>query len=123
MKTTTPFDVSEFVRGFEQWDVPALLALYDDDVELTQIDPENPPDNPKVTRGRDVLQGMFEFGATHGVTASVEHVVVAADRAAATVTCVLPDGRHVVANCILEIDDGRIVREIDVVASDPVKGA
>ena len=55
MKTTTPFDVSEFVRGFEQWDVPALLALYDDDVELTQIDPENPPDHPKVTDCRAAL--------------------------------------------------------------------
>ena len=118
MKTTTSFDVAEYVRGYEQWDVPALLALYDDDVELIQINHDHGPSEPKVTHGADVLRGMFEFGASNNVTAIVENVVASDDRAAATVTCVLPNGRKIVANTILELRDGRVVREYEVEVAD-----
>jgi ketosteroid isomerase-like protein len=118
MKTTTPFDAAEYVRGYEQWDVPALLALYDDDVELIRINHDHGPSEPKVTHGIDVLRGMFEFGASHGVTAAVENVVASDDRTAATVTCTLPDGRKIVANTILELENGRIVREYEIEVAD-----
>ena len=72
--------------------------------------------------GKDVLKGMFEHCAAAGVTATVEHTVAGQERAAATVTCVFPGGRSVQANSILELRDGRIVRERDVVVGDP-KGA
>ena len=39
--------------------------------------------------------------------------------AAATISCEFPGGRRVVANSILEIEDGRIVVERDVQAGDP----
>jgi ketosteroid isomerase-like protein len=118
MKTTTTFDAGEYVRGYEQWDIPALLALYDDDVELIQVNHDHGPSAPKVTHGDDVLRGMFEFGATHGVTATVENLVASDDRVAATVTCALPDGRRIVANTILELKDGLIVREYEVEVGD-----
>ena len=118
MKTTTPFDVAEYVRGYEQWDVQALLSLYDDDVELIQISHDHQPSEPKVTHGVDVLRGMFEFGATNDVTAIVENVVASDDRVAATVTCVLPNGRKIIANTILELRDGLIVREYEVEVAD-----
>jgi hypothetical protein len=61
---------------------------------------------------------MFEHCAAAGVKATVENAVAAEDRAAATVTCEFPGGRKVVANAILELRDGRIVRERDVQAGD-----
>jgi ketosteroid isomerase-like protein len=119
VKSPTSFDLRAFTRGYEEWDVEGLLALYADDVELVQIDRDNPPSAPRVRSGKEVLRGMFEHCAAAGVTATVEHPVAAADRAAATITCEFPGGRKVVANSILEIEDGRIVRERDVVAGDP----
>jgi ketosteroid isomerase-like protein len=119
VKTSTTFDLEAFRRGYEEWDVEALLDLYADEVELIQIDRDNPPSSPRVRHGNDVFKGMFEHCAAAGVKATVEHGVAGEDRAAATVTCEFPGGRKVVANAILELRDGRIVRERDVLAGDP----
>jgi ketosteroid isomerase-like protein len=112
-------DIGAFRRAYEQWDIDALLDLYADDVEVIQIDRDNPPSSPKVRQGKDVLRGMFEHCASAGVRASVENTVVDDSRAAATVTCEFPGGRKVVANGIFDLEDGRIVRERDVVSGDP----
>ena len=119
VKASTSFDLEAFRRGYEEWDIDALLALYADEVELIQIDRDNPPSSPRVRHGKDVFKGMFEHCAAAGVTATVENAVAGDDRAAATVTCEFPGGRKVTANAILEIEDGRIVRERDIASGDP----
>src|ERR687892_2111550 len=119
VKTSTAFDLEAFKRGYESWDIEALLALYADEVELIQIDRDNPPSAPRVRHGKDAFRGMFEHCAAAGVKATVEHAVAGEDRAAATVTCEFPGGRKVIANAILELENGRIVRERDVLAGDP----
>lgn len=122
VKTTASFDVATFKRAYEEWDVQALLALYADDVELIQIDRDNPPSSPKERHGRDVLRGMLEHCAGAGVVATVQNTMADGRRGAATITCEFPGGRKVLANAILELEDGRIVRELDVLSGDP-KGA
>ena len=119
VKTRTSFDVEALKRGYEEWDIPTLLALYADDVELIQIDCDNSPSSPRVRRGKEVLKGMFEHCAAAGVRATVENLIDGPDGAAATITCEFPGGRKVLANAILEIEGGRIVRERDVLAGDP----
>jgi ketosteroid isomerase-like protein len=119
VKTSATFDLEALKRGYEEWDIEALLALYAEDVELIQIDRDNPPSSPRVRHGREVLKGMFEHCAAAGVTAAMENAVAGRERAAATITCEFPGGRKVVANSILEIEDGRIVVERDVQAGDP----
>jgi ketosteroid isomerase-like protein len=118
VQTATSFDPEVLRRGYEEWDVEPLLALYADDVELTQIDREHPPSSPRVRNGKEVFKGMLEHCAAAGVKATVENAVASEDRAAATVTCEFPGGRRVVANSIFELRDGRIVRERDVLAGD-----
>ena len=115
----TRFDAGEFARAYAEWDIDALLDLYADDVELVQLDHDNPPSAPRVRHGKDVLRGMFEHCAAAGVKATVQNTVAGDLRAAATVTCEFPGGRTVVANGIFEIENGRIVREHDVVTGDP----
>jgi ketosteroid isomerase-like protein len=119
VESSTTFDLEALKRGYEDWDIDALLALYADDVELIQIDRDNPPTSPRVRHGKDVLQGMFEHCAAAGVKATAENLVAGPRRAAATIRCEFPGGRTVVANSILEIEDGRIVVERDVQAGDP----
>jgi ketosteroid isomerase-like protein len=117
--TGSKFDLGTFKRGYEEWDIDALLALYADDVELVQIDRDNPPSSPRLRQGKDMFKGMFEHCAGAGVTASVENLVPGTERVAATVTCAFPGGRKVVANGIFELSDGRIVRELQVLSGDP----
>src|SRR5215210_8903780 len=119
VKSATNFDLGAFKRSYEEWDLEGLLDLYAEDVELVQIDRDNPPSSPRVRHGREVFRGMFEHCKAAGVTATVENTVAGADRAAATVTCEFPGGRKVLANGILEIQNGRIVRERDVLSGDP----
>jgi ketosteroid isomerase-like protein len=119
VQSETALDLGTFKRAYEEWDIDALLGLYAEEVELVQIDRDNPPSSPRVRRGKDVFKGMFEHCAGAGVKATVENAVAGPDRAAATVTCEFPGGRRVVANGIFELDDGRIVRELDVVSGDP----
>jgi ketosteroid isomerase-like protein len=117
--TSTSLDLEALKRGYQEWALDALLGLYADDVELVQIDRDNPPSSPRTRRGKDVFCGMFEHCAAAGVKATVENAVADADRAAATITCEFPGGRKVVANSIFELSDGRIVRELEVVSGDP----
>jgi ketosteroid isomerase-like protein len=117
--SATKFDVEAFKRAYEQWDIEALLELYAEDVELVQVDRDNPPSAPRMRHGKEVFKGMFEHCAAAGVKATVEHTVAGQDRAAAAVTCEFPGGRKVLANSILEIQDGRIIREREVVSGDP----
>ena len=119
VQSAIQFDIGEFARAYAEWDIDALLDLYADDLELVQIDRDNPPSAPRVRHGKDVLRGMLEHCAAAGVKASVENTVPGQDRAAATITCEFPGGRKVVANGILELEDGRIVRERDVLSGDP----
>jgi ketosteroid isomerase-like protein len=119
VKTGTLFDLETLKRGYEEWDIEALLGLYADDVELIQIDRDNPPSSPRARHGKEVFRGMFEHCAAAGVQATVENAVADEQRAAATITCEFPNGRKVVANSILELEHGRIVREVDVQSGDP----
>lgn len=52
VKTPIRFDVDEFARAYAQWDIDALLDLYADDLELVQIDRDNPPSAPRVRHGK-----------------------------------------------------------------------
>jgi SnoaL-like domain len=96
-----------------------LLDLYADDVELTQIDRDNPPSSPRTRHGKEMFRGMVEHCAAAGVRATVDNAVAGEERAAATITCEFPGGRKVIANAILELEQGRIVRELDVLSGDP----
>ena len=53
------FDVAEFKRAYESWDLEALVALYATDVEVTDIGRDHGPSTPRTRRGREVMQGMF----------------------------------------------------------------
>ena len=119
VKSATKFDLREFTRAYEEWDIEALLGLYADDVELVQMDRDNPPSSPRVRHGKDVFRGMFEHCAAAQVKVTVENGIAGDDRAAATVTCEFPGGRRVTANGIFDLEDGRIVRERQVLSGDP----
>jgi ketosteroid isomerase-like protein len=120
--TVTPsisLDLETLKRGYEEWDVEALLGLYAEDVQLIQIDRDNPPSSPRTRHGKDIFRGMLEHCAAAGVKATVDNAVAGEERAAATITCEFPGGRQVVANAMFSIEGGRIVRELDVLSGDP----
>ena len=78
-------------------------------------------DEPKLAEDGFVVAPLAVFAhcAAVGAKAKVENAAAGDGRAATTVTCEFPGGRKVVANSILELEGGRIVRELDVQLGDP----
>lgn len=118
-KTETAFDLAAFKRAVESgWDIGALLPHYAEDAEYVTVDQNNRPSSPRVLKGRTAIGEYLRDAASHGVVSRIEHAVVSEDRAAVTFNCRYPDGTRVLCNSMLELEDGRIVRQTDVQAWD-----
>ena len=78
VKSPTKFDVEEFARAYGQWDVDALIGLYADDLELVQIDRDNPPSAPRAgSRTLDGLLGASRRGVEQHALVAVADVEAA----------------------------------------------
>jgi ketosteroid isomerase-like protein len=105
-------------RAEEQRDLDAMLELYADDAEVRIVDRSTPPSSPHVLRGKgeiaEYLRDVFGREMSH----NIENEVVGEDRVAFNVACEYPDGTRVLAAQNLDVRDGKIVRQVDVVAWD-----
>jgi len=104
--------------AFEALDVDALKQFYKSDVEHTEIDAGAPPRSPR-TSGWDYIAGAVAGAAQAGIKIHLNNPVLGEDRVACTITCEFPDGRRMVSNTIYDLDDGKIVRQLDVQVMDP----
>ena len=121
--TRTQFDTEGYARGFETWDIPALLALYSEDMELTLVTPDHPPFRPLRLQGRQSLARMWEQGRSAGAQVRVLRNVVGDGCAAFTYSCEFP-GRHLaVANAVVDLVDGLIVRQHEVLVGGAAEEA
>jgi hypothetical protein len=116
-QTQRGFDYDVLKRSFEGWELETLLGLYHEDCEQIEMDEVTPPAAPRKRR-KDDLRQMFENGCKAGVKISVDNPVIGDERVACTFTCAFDDGRRVVANSILDLRDGQIIRQFDVQARD-----
>ena len=116
-QTQTRFDFGLLKRSFESWDLAALSELYHEELEQIEMDEVTPPAAPRV-RTKAELWHIFERGCQAGVKIGVDNPVVGEDRLACTFSCNFDDGRRVVANSIMDLRDGRIVRQFDIQARD-----
>jgi hypothetical protein len=120
-QTTTAFDAAAYARGFDAWDIPGLLAHYADDVDLTMVTPENPPGRPLVFHGTEPLRMMWQHAVSAGARVSIRTSVVGDDAAAFTFDCEFPGDHVVVSNVLVEIADGLIVRQHEVMVGAPAE--
>jgi hypothetical protein len=112
------FDLDTFKRGYEEWDIDALLALY---AKLSSS--RSTATTRRALRASDRegdVQGhVLNTAPGPGSRRAWRIWSQAPERVAATVTCEFPGGRKVVANGIVALEDGRIVRELQVLSDDP----
>ena len=119
--TTARFDAEGYARAFEAWDIPALLTHYAEDLELTLVTPEHPPARPIMLQGTDKLQRMWEQGVSAGAIVTVRRVVVGDGCAAITYHCEFPGKHLAVANAIVDLKDGLIMRQHEVLVGGAVE--
>jgi len=105
--------------AIERSDPDLMLGFYADDARLSIVNVHTPHDSPFELRGKGEiakhLRVAFGQGASHRVERDAD---VGADRVTFREACEYSDGDRVVVETTLEVRDGMIVRQVDVVASD-----
>ncbi|AGA34699.1 hypothetical protein TVNIR_3062 [Thioalkalivibrio nitratireducens DSM 14787] len=105
-------------RALEEHDLNLLLSLYADDADLRVIDQRHPPSTPLELHGKEAITNYFREIFERPLTHRIEEEVVADDHMAFTEACEYADGMRVFCSAMMQLRDGKIVREVDVQAWD-----
>ncbi len=117
-KTANGLDFEALRLGIECCDPNILLGFYADDARLSIVYAQAQRSIPFELRGKaeigKYLRAVFDQKMPH----HVERGVVGEDRVTFREACEYPEGGQVVVETTLELRDGMIVRQVDVVAKD-----
>ena len=116
--TASTFDLAALKDAIERSDVAGQLALYAPDAEVRLVDRITTPGHPRVLHGRDEIAGWIEDVCSRDMTHRVDQEVVGDDRAAFAESCRYPDGTNVLCMTVLDVEGGRIVRQLAIQAWD-----
>ena len=117
-RVTGKLDFEDLRRAQEQRDLDAMLDLYAEDAEIHIVNRNTPPSSPYVLRGKEAIAEYPRDVFGRDMSHSIENEVVGEDRLAFNVACEYPDGTRVLASENLEVRDGKVVRQVEVVAWD-----
>lgn len=112
------FDFETLRRAIEERDAGMLAGLYAEDAELRIVNRNSPPSAPFVLRGREALSDYYDNVCGRAMTHRIERQVVGEERVAFNEECEYPDGTRVLCAAMLDVRDGRIVRQTNVEAWD-----
>lgn len=114
----TSFDFEALRHGIEQLDAELLLNLYADDAELRIVNRHTTPSSPRELHGKEQITEYLRDVCGRAMTHRIEREVVGEDRVAFNEACEYPDGTRVLAATTLELQDGKIVQQVNVEAWD-----
>jgi hypothetical protein len=116
--TITTFDLGAFRAAIEARDAEAQLAFYAPDATIEVVDAEHGPSTPLVARGSEQVAAHLRDVYGRDSTHSVQHGLRDGQTVALDVSCAYPDGARVRCQCVLELRDGLIARQVGVQAWD-----
>jgi SnoaL-like domain len=121
-ETTKRFDFGALRGAIERRDADALLDFYAKDSELHVVNgdaPEGPPFELKgISQLERYLRAVCDQEMSCVVEGEVSGEVVSGEGSISFVeVCAYPDGRRVAVRTTLEVDEGKILRQTDVVRS------
>jgi ketosteroid isomerase-like protein len=114
MTTQNGVSVADLKRAIEGRDAKTLASFYDDNAVLQIIDRENPPSRPRQLKGRDKITAYFDDVCGRAMTHRIEAGVAAGKDLAFTQACAYPDGGKVFCAAMLELKNGKIIRQTAV---------
>ncbi len=117
-KAANGLDFEALRHAIERCDLDLMLGFYAEDAELNIVNAAASQGPTFELRGKaevaKYLRAVFGQKASH----HVEREVVDEERVTFQEACEYPDGSRVVVGTTLELRDGKIVRQVDVVAKD-----
>jgi hypothetical protein len=117
-KADEGLDFEALRHAIEHCDLDAMLVFYAKEAQLSIVNADAPHALPFELSGKAEiakhLRAVFGQKTSH----RVERGVADENRVMFREACEYPDGGRVVVETTLEVRDGKIVRQVDVVASD-----
>ena len=114
----TGFDFEAMRRAVEQLDADLLLSLYADDAEMKVVNKSATPSSPREIRGKEEIAEYLRDVCGRAMTHRIENEVIGEERVAFNEACEYPDGAKVLCAATLEVQDGKVVRQVNVEAWD-----
>jgi ketosteroid isomerase-like protein len=105
-------------QAIEGRDGRLLSSFYSDDAVVRVIDRNNQPSRPREIKGRAAIDTFWDDICSRAMTHKVETSVAEGNRLAFTQACAYPDGAKVFCASVLDLKDGKIVRQTVVQAWD-----
>jgi SnoaL-like domain len=102
----------------EHSDPDKMLGFYADDVELSIFNAGVSQASPFGLRGKAEIAKHLRVIYGQKASHRVERVTVDEGRATFREACEYPDGSRVLVETTLEVRDGKIVRQVDVLVKD-----
>jgi ketosteroid isomerase-like protein len=100
--------------AIETSDAPTLIGLYADDAEVQVMDRLHQPSNPLVYRGKDAIAEYWNDLCAREMTHVVERIAHDGDTLAYSEACRYPDGLRVQCITVLDLVNGKIMRQVGV---------
>lgn len=111
-------DFETLRRAMEERDATTLAGLYAEDAELRVVNRNSPPSAPFVLRGREAISDYYHDVCGRAMRHRIGRQVVGEDHIAFNEECEYPDGTRVLCAAMLDVRDGKILRQTNVDAWD-----
>jgi ketosteroid isomerase-like protein len=116
-KTDGAAIVEALGRAYAERDLGALVDLYAGDAEFRTYSHTSPPASPFELRGKEAIGKYFKEVPSE-IQMRIVQAVVGDGAVAIRTLCTYPDGKAVAYAALLDVRDGKIVREVGVEAWD-----
>jgi len=113
---TNGLDFEALRYAIERCDPDLVLSFYTEDAQLSIVNAEDQRRSPFELRGKAEISKHLRAVCGEKASHRIEREdVVDADRVTFREACEYPDGIRVWVETTLEVQDGKIVRQVDVV--------
>lgn len=118
MTTLKAVSVADLKHAIEGRDAKALASFYDENAILRIIDRDNAPSKPRELKGKAAIAAYYDDVCGRAMTHRIESGVTDGKNLAYTQVCAYPGGGKVFCAAMVELKDGKIVRQTAVQAWD-----
>jgi hypothetical protein len=94
------------------------LSLYTDDAGVRIVDHNNTPSSPRELHGKEEIDEYLRDVFSRDTTHQLEREIIAKDRVAFNVACQYQDGVRVLAAESMELREGKVAEQVELVAWD-----
>ena len=104
--------------GIERRDPDLLIGFYAEDARLSIVNAAAPHASPFELRGKPEIAKHLRVAFGQEASHRVERELIGEGQVTFREACEYVDGGRVVVETTLEVNDGKIVRQVDVVANE-----